>query len=93
MFLLINKKISANIVPWESARYQPILTLSFFSSSTCNIIISSISTYNITTTIIGTSLTSLITSLTTSPSLPSSITTLSYIGTKYMIIFTFQTVS
>ena len=56
------------MVPWESARYQPILTLSFLSSSTYNSIMTSISTL----------LTSLITSLTTSPSLPSSITTLSY---------------
>merc|ERR1719495_796650 len=54
LFRLINMKMSAKMVPWEMARYQPIFTLSFLSSST-----------------------SLITSLTTSPSLPSSITTLS----------------
>ena len=28
-------KMSAKMVPWEMARYQPIFTLSFLSSSTC----------------------------------------------------------
>ena len=28
-------KMRAKMVPWEMARYQPIFTLSFLSSSTC----------------------------------------------------------
>ena len=35
LFRLINMKMSAKMVPWEMARYQPIFTLSFLSSSTC----------------------------------------------------------